>query len=186
VDILDVLETELRTNDELLANVSTADLARPTPCREFVVGQLVDHMIGANNGLVGMTRGETWQAQRPAPETADDSPAARHLASSVDLMQALRARHVLDEVFDFGAVQMRGDVVLRQMLLEVVVHGWDLAKATGQRRPIDPDLAMQLLDEAKAYDGARTPEGTPYGPAVEVPSSASPGDRLLAFLGRVP
>jgi len=186
VDILDVLESELTINDKLLANLSTAELSHPTPCKEFDVGQLVAHMIAANTGLTGMTRGEAWQERPPAPDTPDDSPAARHLASSEELMQALRARDVFGETFDFGVVQMPGDVVLRQMVLEVVVHGWDLAKATGQRRPIDPELAAQLLVEAQAYDGARTPQGTPYGPAVEVPSSASPGDRLVAFLGRVP
>ena len=186
MDILEALETELTTNDKLLANVSAADLAKPTPCREFDVRQLVAHMIAANNGLTGMTRGEAWQAEQRPADAADDSPVAAHLASSEHLMQALRERDVTSETFDFGAVQMPGHVVLRQMLLEVVVHGWDLAKATGQQRSIDAELAVQLLEEAKAYDGARTPEGTPYGPAVEVPLSAPVGDRLVAFLGRVP
>jgi uncharacterized protein (TIGR03086 family) len=67
--------------------------------------------------------------------------------------------------------------------LEIAVHGWDVARATGQDRRIPEDLAVRLYDVAVAVvsEGER---GTRFAPAVEVPPSAPTSTRLLAHVGR--
>jgi uncharacterized protein (TIGR03086 family) len=63
------------------------------------------------------------------------------------------------------------------------VHGWDVARATGQRRRIPEDLAVRLYDVARAVV---TPDerGSRFGPVMDVPPSAPTSTRLLAHLGR--
>ena len=72
---------------------------------------------------------------------------------------------------------------------DAFVHGWDVAKATGQSTDLNPELAATLLERARAAipDSFRGPDGTaPFGPIVEVPDSAPAADQLAGFLGRTP
>jgi uncharacterized protein (TIGR03086 family) len=93
---------------------------------------------------------------------------------------------VLDRTFDFGFAQMPGHAAVGIMVMEATVHGWDLAKATGQDTTIDPTLATMLLEGASALDAVRNEEGNPFGFAVDVPVDASPADKLIAASGRQP
>ncbi len=70
---------------------------------------------------------------------------------------------------------------------DAFVHGWDLAQSTGQPTDIEPELAAQLLETAKALfqPGLRGPDKeAPFGPEVPAPAGASNADKLAAFLGR--
>jgi uncharacterized protein (TIGR03086 family) len=80
-----------------------------------------------------------------------------------------------------------GEVTLALALLDTVVHGWDLATATGQDTTIPDDLAEPLLAIATSSinDTMRGP-GMPFDAAVHVPDTASAADRLLRHLGRKP
>jgi uncharacterized protein (TIGR03086 family) len=67
------------------------------------------------------------------------------------------------------------------------VHGWDLARATGQDETIDPDEVVQAFAAVRAIEaafGERMRSAGSFGPALEAPSDASEQDRLLAFVGR--
>jgi uncharacterized protein (TIGR03086 family) len=66
-------------------------------------------------------------------------------------------------------------------------HGWDLARAIGHHTDLDPELAGELLAQARDTigDAYRGRDGVAlFGPKVEAPSGACPADRLAAFLGR--
>jgi uncharacterized protein (TIGR03086 family) len=69
--------------------------------------------------------------------------------------------------------------------LEIAVHGWDVARARGQHRPIPPSLAAELLDLCPLLVTEAHRPGH-FASRVDVPPTASPGDRLVAFLGRDP
>ena len=77
-----------------------------------------------------------------------------------------------------------GSVYAGHRFLDVLIHGWDLAKATGQNTNLAPELAGQLLIGAKnAISPAfRSPEGNPFGPEQTAPEGASNADELAAFL----
>ena len=89
-----------------------------------------------------------------------------------------------------GTIKSRlGDLpatwVINQHLADMAVHGWDIARATGQSTDLDTGVAQTALEWAR---GALKPElrGTAFGPEVEVPASAPVYDRLAGFFGRVP
>jgi hypothetical protein len=69
----------------------------------------------------------------------------------------------------------------------LINHGWDLARAIGHHTDLDPELADELLVQARVeiLDAYRGPEGEAiFGPIVAAPPGACPADRLAAFLGR--
>ncbi len=84
----------------------------------------------------------------------------------------------------FGAVP--GAVALGVHTVEAIVHGWDLARATGQPTELDPDLCAVAWQNAKNIDDSFRGPGRPFGPAVPARSGATDTARLMAWLGRQP
>ena len=84
-----------------------------------------------------------------------------------------------------GGVDLPGEVAGVIALDEIVIHGWDVARACGDRRPLPDDLAAVLLRHAPALV---TPDdrGRRFADPVAVPTRCSPSDRLLAYTGRAP
>ncbi|HEV7525188.1 MAG TPA: TIGR03086 family protein, partial [Acidimicrobiia bacterium] len=71
----------------------------------------------------------------------------------------------------------------RFLNVDLVVHGWDLAHATGLDEHIEPDDVARVRDVAEGFgDAMRNPKA--FGPAVEPPAGAGEQEKLLAFLGR--
>jgi uncharacterized protein (TIGR03086 family) len=187
MELVDVLEGQLGRNQQAIEAVPDSALGGSTPCPEFDTRALIAHMVGANQFFIAVARGESpGGSGAPAPDASVADLAAAHRSASEQLLRELRTPGVLDRTFDFSFTQLPGTQALGIMLVETTAHGWDLAKATGGDASIDPNLATMLLQGAQAVDAVRTPSGNPFGPAVEVPESAPPGDRFMAFLGRTP
>ena len=70
--------------------------------------------------------------------------------------------------------------------VETIVHGWDVATATGQPAEIEPALCAVAWEHCAGIDDSLRRPGGPFGPAVDVPADASETDRLVAWLGRRP
>jgi uncharacterized protein (TIGR03086 family) len=79
-----------------------------------------------------------------------------------------------------------GAALVEFMVVEEVVHGWDLVRACGQTRIVGEDLARAALDLAQRYDDETIRVPGMFGAAVEVDQNAPTIDRLAAFLGRQP
>ncbi len=82
-----------------------------------------------------------------------------------------------------GDLTLGRDTLVLVGALEIAVHGWDVAEAVGRPRPLPEDLAVRLYDVALAVV-TPSERGRRFGPAREVPPTASTGTRLLAHLGR--
>jgi uncharacterized protein (TIGR03086 family) len=84
-----------------------------------------------------------------------------------------------------GGCPVPTSIVTSVGAVEVAVHGWDIAQACGQPRPVPPGLAEELLLLVPLLvTGSDRPSR--FAAAVAAPPGASPGDRLIAFLGRDP
>jgi uncharacterized protein (TIGR03086 family) len=186
MDILSQLETQLQRNSRLIGGVSAAQMHAATPCKKFDARTLMNHMIGGNYYLNEVAKGHTVDSSGEPPDLVGSDPAASHKESAVSLMHTLREPDVMERTFKLPFGSVPGSTAVGIWMMEATIHGWDLAKATGQDTSIDPGVASMLLQGASAIDGIRTPEGHPFGPPVEVPNSASPGDKLVAYLGRQP
>lgn len=162
----------------MLHHLQEKDLQRPTPCTEFNVSQLVDHLAG-NLALACKAMGSE-QADDPslAPE-----PRIAQLAQAA--LESFSARG-LEGTLDLGFAEVPASVLSGILNLESMVHGWDFAQATSQEFDVDPGLAEYVLELARATVGEQQRASGSLGPETAIAESAGSLERLIAFTGRVP
>ena len=164
-----------------LALVTPAALGRPTPCSAWNLRHLLEHL---HDAMAALQEGaETGRVSFvPVPAGDDVLSLVRDRAA-----QLLGAWANADGA---ALVWVHGQPVTAPLMagagaIEVAVHGWDIAAACGQHRPIPDDLADELLDLSAVLIRDRDRPGR-FGPPVRVPPDAPPDVRLLGFLGRDP
>ena len=165
--------------------VTTQALTRGTPCQGWDLRALLEHM---NDSLLALYeamhlgRVDVAVPEDPADPAADLVAGLRSRACR--LIGACTAPHGPDIVTIAGH-PLTSCIVTSAGAIEVAVHGWDVAEACGEGRPLPPPLAEELLDLAPLLVTDADRPGR-FAPAVDVPRPASPSDRLIAFLGRHP
>lgn len=174
---------------EVVAGIRDDQLDAPTPCPDYSVADLLDHLAGLSLAFTDAARkqsgpggeGGAGDASRLDADWRTSIPA--RLAGLADAWSAPAA---YDGLTYAGPIEMPAPVAAQVALDEVVVHGWDLARATGQ--PYDPDAAAVEISLAFA-SSFETPPGAgdgPFGPPVPVPADAPALDRLIGATGRDP
>jgi uncharacterized protein (TIGR03086 family) len=172
----------------VIAGVRDDQLTDPTPCTGTSVAAMLDHFVGLT---VAFRLGAEKSPQSGAPRAdADQLPAdwrerlPQQLAALVAAWQPPSAWEGITEVAGAKLPAAAMGVIA---LNEVLVHGWDLAVATGQRYDVDPAAAqrcLQFVTELAA--GAPEVRNGMFGPEVPVAAEASVFDRLLGQTGRNP
>jgi len=160
-------------------------LGRPTPCEGYAVGDLLDHIAGA---AVAFTAAAVKQPLDGGPRgdaaNLGDDWRTRIPQEVLGLAEAWRSPHAWTGMTAAGGVDLPGDLAGVVALDELVIHGWDLAKATGQDPAYDgPGLEAVYATVAKFR--ASGIEGL-FGPPVTVPDDAPLLDRILGLAGRDP
>lgn len=169
----------------LLEGVRPDQRALPTPCPDFDVAALGDHLIGWLRMFAARAAGHEFQDDPRAYRSGDD-PAAEFAAAGREAVAAFRAG-AADRPLRLMADELPGSVVLGMMQMEYVGHGWDLATATGQPVPFTDEEAETALTTARGMlePAYRGPDRF-FGEEVAVSPDAPAMDRLVAFLGRSP
>lgn len=164
-------------------------MTRPTPCAGWDLRALLEHLDDAFLALseaivVGHVGFGGPQASRPAPEP-DISDAPHGVAPEQQPGTPRSSRVAVPPVVSVAGLPLETDIVTAVGAIELTVHGWDVAEACGQHHPIPPALATDLLEVVPRFV---TDADRPVRFAASVPtgSRASPGDRLVAYLGRQP
>ena len=180
------------------AIASTADVVKATPaglmsartpCTEWDVRALLNHVIGTlwlAEGLLAdqAPRYPMAPGGLPPGDLAGDDPAAAYAEAAAAALAAAEGDALTrGHVTPLG--EMPGPALAGFTTLDILVHGWDLAKATGQPATLDDTLAAHVLTfaEQAITPGSRAPR---IGPAVPVAVDAPLTERLVAFLGRQP
>jgi uncharacterized protein (TIGR03086 family) len=167
---------------EKVAAVPDDQWSAPSPCEEWTAKDVVRHVVetqGMFLGFVGREMGDH--------PSVDDDPEGAVRAVTGRIQQDLEDPELAAETFEgFMGVQSFEASVDRFLAADLVVHGWDLARATGQDDTIpDQDLAeMQVGMRDFPEEAMRRPGA--FGPEVEVPDDARDQDKLMGFLGRKP
>ena len=167
--------------------VTPALLACATPCSAWDLGMLLVHL---GESLEALAEGFTGGAVCLLPTTSLPPAAGPPgLQASCDRLRAAAARRAAGPGARAGDLVAIGDHSMPDMVLtctgaiELAVHGWDIAAACGMSRPLPAGLAVPLLAAAPALIPDTIRPGL-FAPPRPAPMHASPGDRLLAFLGR--
>ena len=168
----------------VVAGVRDDQLAGPTPCEGTSVAALLDHLVGLT--LAFRMAAEKTPPGGPSASADDLAPDWRtRLPRQLDeLVAAWRDPAAWEGVTEAGGVRMPAPAMAVVALDEVLVHGWDLAVATGQEYRADPAAAAACLQFAAGV----APQGREglFGPPVPVPDDAPVLDRLLGLTGRDP
>ncbi|MGH9092717.1 MAG: TIGR03086 family metal-binding protein [Acidimicrobiales bacterium] len=175
---------------EVAAGVRPDQLGTPTPCAQFDVATLVDHLVGAGWRAVALGRGEApTGAEFPHVELVEAPRQLRSAGTEAEAAWAGDGTLAATTAMPWGETYT-GATLVDMYLAEMAAHAWDLAAATGQLGSLDPALAGTALEAARSmlkpeYRDAMEP-GSPFGQEVAAPDGASPWERLAAFMGREP
>jgi uncharacterized protein (TIGR03086 family) len=178
VDVVDALEQTFQHSQGVIAGVRPEQHDRRTPCSEWTVRDLLEHMIGVVAGLGAAAGGRD---RTPFELGAD--PAAQFDEASASALAAWRTPGVLDRVVDGGAGPMPGSVLASINLLDTATHTWDLATATGQPAELPEPVAAAAMEASRAIVSPEIRPGR-FGPELTAPGGASTTQQLVAFLGR--
>lgn len=153
----------------------------PTPCEGWTVRDVVQHVVETEREF--LSRHDLLGSSTP-PDLAD--PAAGFRAHAREVAAALARDGVAEQEYDgyFGPTTV-GETAGEFYGWDLVIHGWDVAAATGQAWSVSDAEARELGTAADGWGEALHSEGI-CGPAVGVPDDAPEQDRLLGRLGRDP
>lgn len=187
MDLIALHEKALRATGKIVAGVRPEQLDAPTPCSEWDVRALLNHVIGGNWLFVDIAAGGAFDPNATPPDFTAGDVAAAYEESAKAVAAAWGSPELLGKTVRMPIGDVPGQVALSLHFMDKVVHGWDLAKATGQ----DLDFADDLVEPVYEFVQNAVPDdfrgpGKPFGPRVEAPEGAGTRDRLVAFLGRQP
>ncbi|MFD9705295.1 TIGR03086 family metal-binding protein [Lentzea sp. NPDC059081] len=173
----------VRTSVDVVSRVRDDDLARPTPCSEWTLADLLAHMTAQHHGFAAAARGrggdpEVWQVRAAGP--------AEYADAAEDVLAAFAQPVPEFDLPEFGA-RFPAAQAIGFHLIDYVVHGWDVARSLGLEYRLDPDVAEVALPIALAVPGgeSRLVPGAPFGPAL-AGDDVDPLRRILTTLGRSP
>jgi len=162
----------------VVGNITPAQLDNETPCAQFTVRDVLEHMVGGATAFAAAFRGQPASPVAPTGDVLDEfGPALTNLAT------AMHEPGALDRTVQaqFGAVP--GETFARFVVLDGLVHGWDLATATSQ--PYEPPEAL-VADVAAFASAALDPlrDGDTFAAAVRAPKGSTPIEQLASLTGR--
>jgi len=188
MDLFTAFDHAVASTAEIVKATPAEQLDAPTPCTEWDVRALLNHVIGTlwlAEGLFGdqAPRYPMAPGGLPPADLVGDDPAAAY-AEAATAALAASAGDALTRLHVTPLGEMPGPGLAGFTTLDILVHGWDLATATGQPADLDGRLAAHVLGFAAG--ALATPESRAgrIGPAVPVAADAPVTRRLVAFLGR--
>lgn len=186
MDLLHLTRRAVETATPLIRDIRPDDMTKPTPCSEWDVRALVNHLVGANYFFAALASDTPLEGSAPADLLGDDAVGAYERSAQAALA-AWQSPGALEGTCEIpGGGIFPKSVVLGLNFVDQIVHADDLARAIGRREAIDPELAKVALEFVKQGVGPdfRGETDKPFKAEVIVAEDAPVTDRLAAFLGR--
>lgn len=183
------LARALAATDELIVAVGDDQWSNPTPCPDWNVHDLVNHMVFGSQLFAGVVRGEPLPPieeirRLSIVDQLGDDPVRAYRDAGRGLLAAFSEPDALERTYVAPIGPAQGSVLLNLRITEALVHGWDVAQATGQPTALPDDLAEQALAFSRWLLEDRLPRTRRFGEAHQVAEDAPPIEQLAAFLGR--
>ena len=179
------LERALANTTQMVQGIGTDQWGNSTPCDKWNVRQLVTHTVGV------MANFSAAAADQPLVGDPDDfdlgaDPAATIAAVAANNVAAWKERGELQSEVTLGDNKFPGMVGISINMLDAYVHGWDIAKATGQDCVLDSEMCGSLLGFAQQAIPESPREGDNFHAVVATGDEAGSAEQLLGYLGRQP
>lgn len=187
MDDLDLMESIVTKTSAVVSGVRPDQADLPTPCPDFDVRALVDHIVGYGQVFAAAANGESFAGDPGQYCAADFDEASATFEQAAQAMVTGWRTAGVDRMVHISQGEVPAAMALDMTMIEYLTHGWDLATATGQPSMFTEDEAVEVLGRAQKW---LTPqfrgEGKPFGPVVDVPADAPATHRVIGFMGRQP
>jgi uncharacterized protein (TIGR03086 family) len=177
--------TAMTGTSRYIDGVSADQLHAATPCAEWDVKQVVNHIVGENLWAAELLQGKTIAqvGSRLDGDLTGDDPAAAYRRSVRIATDAVSAPGAMQATCHLSFGDFSGSDYVAQLFMDTLIHGWDIATATGQDTRLDPQLVAVCLPIAQQFTTMARGSGA-FGDELPVSSDADPQTRLLAIVGR--
>ncbi len=186
---MDVVEQHRRSLDvwrRCVGAVGSDDWERPTPCTEWTVRDLVNHVVGEDRWTVPLLAGQTMAevGDRFDGDLLGADPVSAARAAADEAQSAVTDRLPGDPVVHLSYGDENGAEYVRQLVADHLLHAWDLAAASGSERDLDPEL----VSEVATWFAEREDMYRSFGLVADRPDLpvADETERLLVASGRDP
>jgi uncharacterized protein (TIGR03086 family) len=176
-DELDSAEATLVVLQQVLHGIVADDMSKQTPCREFDVAKLTDHLLNSITTIGGVA-GARFPERNP-----DDSVQRQVVLAARPALDAWHHRG-LDGTVTLGPNEAPAKVMAGILSIEFLVHAWDYAAATGRRVSAPDSLSDYVLGLAHTIITPQGRANVGFDDPIDVGPDAGALDRLLAFTGR--
>jgi uncharacterized protein (TIGR03086 family) len=166
--------------EAVIVGVKPDQLDTLTPCPKWTASQLIDHLVNGSGLFVKLVAGTK---AKPNPDLAPDDRAAAFRDVVGQLRAAFAAEGALERMVSTPFGDQPGSALLFMRALEMQIHAWDLATATGQLSALDQELAGEFIEPLRGMRAAGLDAGA-FDEVKHAPDNASPADQLAALAGR--
>jgi uncharacterized protein (TIGR03086 family) len=173
----------LPTLNSTVDRIQTMQMNDPTPCSEFTVHDVLNHMIVGGGSATYLFRGED-APEIKAPGVYGWVPAAEFREVMDDLLASVKSPGAMDRMMTTPMGEMPGETFARLVAFDGLMHGWDLASSTGQRFEVPPTVINAVDEFARSALTAEMRDGDTFKDETAAPDDASQLERLVAFSGR--
>ena len=178
-DELKSAEATLAVLERVLHGIADDDWSKQTPCREFDVAALTDHLMNSITTIGGIAGAQFPERDR------GDSVERQVVLAARPALDAWRHRG-LDGTVPFGSNEAPAKIMAGILSLEFLVHAWDYAKATGREVTAPDALSDYVMGLAKTIITPQGRSNVGFDDPVDVAADAGALDRLIAYTGRQP
>ena len=177
----DIHRDALAATGRIVAGIKPKQLSASTPCEDYDVRGLLQHLISGNFWVAPLVEGKTIEQVGDALDREFDKDEYKASAGEADAAFSSPGAMERPVAVSYGPVP--AEVYAGHRFIDVLIHGWDLAKATGQDTALDPELVEACWTVINPQMELLKGSGM-FGTEVVVPDGADSQTKLLAVLGR--
>jgi uncharacterized protein (TIGR03086 family) len=185
VDLPKVHQQALEHTGRYVAGVKEGQWDAPTPDAEWDVRKLLNHVVSGNLWVTPLVEGKSIAevGDKYDGDILGDDPAGAYERSAKEAAAAFNAPGAMQAPCAVSYGPVPGEIYAGHRFIDVLIHGWDLAKATGQDTKLPADLVEACFEVVEPQKDLLAASGM-FGSDVEVPDGADRQTQLLAELGR--
>ena|SRR5207253_7332772 len=185
VDLPKVHEQALEHTRRYVAGVKDDQWSASTPDEEWDVRTLVNHVVVGNLWVAPLVEGKKIEevGDRYDGDLLGDDPAGAYQQSAKEAAAAFNAPGAMQAPCAVSYGPVPGEIYAGHRFMDVLIHGWDLAMATGQDPTLPAELVEACYEVLEPQMDLLTASGV-FGSRVQVPPDADRQTQLLAMLGR--
>ena len=184
MDQISVLRQAVDQTGRIVSGVKADQLSDGTPCADWTVKELLNHTIGVIAMFDDAAQTKPFRGEIFGEDMVGADPGMEYEQRATVLRDTIAQPGVMDRTWTMPFGEVPGMVGCGFATLEVFQHGWDVAKATGQKIDFDPEVTEVATMTAQMMPSEQVRVPGVFGAEGDCPDSASAEDKLAAFLGR--